>query len=88
MKLPCDCEAGSFQGSPCLCCGAKPETNMNDDIDQQDQELERGDEPLPAKPQPSGFEWWPEYHDDLITRHRTEAAKLKALNWALDRIFK
>lgn len=27
-------------------------------------------------------------HDEMVARHRAEQAQLKALNWAMDKIFK
>lgn len=44
---------------------------------------ERGDEPLNADP----WSWWPSYHDSVVARQKAEMEQLKALNWALERIF-
>lgn len=49
-------------------------------------EGERGDEPPRAK-QLSGWDWWPAYQDSVVARRRLEEANMKALNFALDRIF-
>lgn len=32
--------------------------------------------------------FWIKHHDETVARHRAEQAQLKALNWALDRLFK
>jgi hypothetical protein len=36
----------------------------------------------------TGWEWWPAYHDEVVARRRAESEQIKALNWALDRIFR
>jgi hypothetical protein len=55
------------------------------DDDQQDDGRERGDEPLNAAP--LDWSWWPSYHDSVLARQKAEMAQLKALSWALERIF-
>lgn len=54
-----------------------------EDPDMDDRE--RGDEPLNAAP--LDWSWWPEHHDAVLARQKAEMAQLKALSWALDRIF-
>lgn len=36
----------------------------------------------------SGWEWWPSYQDEVVARRLAEAAQLKALCWALDKLFR
>lgn len=36
----------------------------------------------------SGWEWWPAYYDADRARHRAQEAQLKALCFALDRLFR
>lgn len=55
-------------------------------MDEQDDGLERGDEPPTAMPFAS-WERTPAEYDADRARHRAEEAQLKALCWALDRIF-
>lgn len=35
----------------------------------------------------SGWEWWTAYQDSEVARRRVEAAQLKALSYALDKLF-
>jgi len=49
-------------------------------------EGERGDEPPRAK-QLSGWEWWPQWYDERRAIWRAEEARMKALNFALDKLF-
>ncbi len=51
-----------------------------------DEGRERGDEPLTA-PHKFDWSWWPAHHDSVIARQKAEMDQLKALNWALSRIF-
>jgi hypothetical protein len=50
-------------------------------------EGERGDEPPRAKPQLPGWEWWPAWYDERRAYWRAEEAQMKALNFALDKLF-
>jgi hypothetical protein len=47
---------------------------------QQQQEEQRSREP-------TGWEWWPKYYDRNRAEHLAEMARLKALDYALGRIF-
>jgi hypothetical protein len=40
------------------------------------------------KEQNLDVKFWAKVHDEAIARHLAEAAQLKALNWALDRLFR
>lgn len=57
------------------------EQDMQDAAEHQQQLDER------RRREAEGWEWWPAYHDVTLARQKAEAAQLKALNWALERIF-
>lgn len=55
-------------------------------MEDEQEDLERGDEPPRARPLAS-WERTPAEYDADRARFRAEMAQLKALSWALDRIF-
>ena len=88
MKFPCNCEAGFWQGH-CLSCGKALETAMDDDqgdIDsaaehqQQLDDTRRREDELLARA--------PKAHEELKRISHETAETVKALNWAIDRIFR
>ncbi len=64
---------------------AMDEDQMDIDAAAEHQHME---EARRHKEQDPDVKLWAGIHDEAVARHLAEAAQLKALNWALDRLFK
>lgn len=65
---------------------------MSEDLEQEDldsaAEHQQMEEARRHKEQDLDVKFWASLHDETVARHLAEAAQLRALNWAISRLFK
>ncbi len=61
---------------------------MQDDIDSAAEHQMTMEEARQRRLQEPDIAFLARTHDEAVARHLAEAAQMKALNWALDRLFK
>jgi hypothetical protein len=64
------------------------EDETQDDLDSAAEHQQQLEEARRHKEQDPNVRFWAGVHDEVLARHRAEAEQLKALNWALDRLFR
>lgn len=58
------------------------------DIDSAAEHQQSLEEARRHKEQDPDVKFWASLHDEAVARHLAQAAQIKALSWALDRLFK
>lgn len=62
--------------------------DIQEDIDSAAEHQQQMEEARRHKEQVPDVKFWASIHDEAIARHRAEQAQIRALNWALDKLFK